>query len=145
MQLTRYTDYSLRVLIFLSLQKGKQLITISDISEHFDIPRNHLVKVVHQLGILGYINTTRGKHGGMCLASTAEQIKIGYVIRQMEKTLDVVHCDSPTPCPIGGNCKLKLLLNEATEAFLGILDQYTIADLGESPDQMKNLLHIQFL
>lgn len=143
MQLTRYTDYSLRVLIFLSLQNDKQLITISDIAEHFDIPRNHLVKVVHRLGILGLINTTRGKKGGICLASSAAQIGIGDVIRKMEKTLDIVQCDTPTPCPIGGNCKLKSILTQAANAFLGVLDQYTIADLAQAPDELKGLLHIQ--
>lgn len=143
MQLTRYTDYSLRVLIFLSLQNDEQLITISDIAEHFDIPRNHLVKVVHRLGVLGFINTTRGKNGGICLANGASEISIGQVIRQMEKTLDVVQCEVPTLCPINGNCKLKSLLNLAANAFLGVLDQYTIADLTQGPNELKNLLHIQ--
>ena len=142
MQLTRYTDYSLRVLIFLSLQKEGQRITISDISEHFDIPRNHLVKVVHRLGVLDFIHTTRGKNGGIHLASPTDQIRIGDVVRQMENTLDVVHCESPSPCPIGSNCKLKSLLNQATDAFLDVLDQYTIADLNQRPDQLKVLLQM---
>lgn len=144
MQLTRYTDYSLRVLLYLSLQNDEQLNTITDIAEHFDIPRNHLVKVVHRLGILGFINTTRGKNGGVCLATSAEQIGIGQVIRQMEKTLDVVQCDAPTPCPIGGNCKLKSVLNQAARAFLSVLDQYTIADLNQHPEELKDLLKIQY-
>ena len=142
MQLTRYTDYSLRVLIFLSLQKEGQRSTISDIAEHFDIPRNHLVKVVHRLGVLDFIHTTRGKNGGIHLATAADQIRIGEVIRQMENTLDIVHCESPSPCPIGSNCRLKSLLNQATDAFLEVLDQYTIADLNQRSKQLKVLLQI---
>jgi len=140
MQLTHYTDYSLRVLIFLSLQDGAQRVTISDIAGHFKIPRNHLVKVVHKLGILNYINTTRGKNGGICLGKAAGEIRIGEVVRHMENRLDIVDCDSPSPCPIKSNCLLKSILHEASNAFLKVLDQYTIADLQQKPDQLKSLL-----
>ena len=140
MQLTHYTDYSLRVLIFLSLQDKEQRVTISDIAEHFAIPRNHLVKVVHKLGILNYINTTRGKNGGICLGKAASEIHIGDVVRHMESRLDVVDCNSPSPCPIKPNCRLKSILHEASNAFLNVLDQYTIADLQQKPEQLKSLL-----
>lgn len=140
MQLTHYTDYSLRVLIFLSLQGDEQRITITDIAEHFSIPRNHLVKVVHRLGLLGYIETTRGKNGGIRLALPADQISIGQVVRQMEATLDVVNCQAPSPCPIRSGCQLKSILNLATDAFLEVLDQYTVADLNQRPRQLKKLL-----
>lgn len=143
MQITRYTDYSLRVLIFLSLQEENQRMTISDISDHFKIPRNHLVKVVHKLGILKYIHTTRGKNGGLRLEMAADQIRIGQVIQHMENTLDVVDCNSPSPCPLTPGCKLKSILAMATDAFIAVLDQYTIADLQHKPDQLKTLLHIQ--
>jgi len=144
MQLTHYTDYGLRVLIFLSLQEETQRVTISDIAEHFDIPRNHLVKVVHQLGKLNYINTTRGKNGGIRLAQDTQNIRIGDVIRHMETRLDVVDCNSPSPCPIKENCKLKSILQQAGEAFLAVLDQYSIEDLQQKPEQLKNLLHWDF-
>ncbi|VAW67977.1 Nitrite-sensitive transcriptional repressor NsrR [hydrothermal vent metagenome] len=142
MQITHYTDYSLRVLIFLSLQEDKQRVTISDVAEHFKIPRNHLVKVVHQLGILNYIHTTRGKNGGICLGKPADQIRIGEVIRHMENRLDVVDCNSPSLCPIKPGCQLKSILLQAGEAFLSVLDQHTIADLQNKPDQLKTLLHL---
>lgn len=141
MQLTHYTDYSLRVLIFLSLQEDQQRITISDIAEHFVIPRNHLVKVVHRLGQLNYIDTTRGKNGGIRLARPANQISIGEVVRQMEATLDIVNCQSPSPCPIQSGCQLKSILELAADAFLNVLDQYTIEDLNQSPAQLRKLLH----
>ncbi len=140
MQLTHYTDYGLRVLIFLSLQEDEQRVTISDIAEHFKIPRNHLVKVVHQLGKLNYIDTTRGKNGGIRLGNAAEKIRIGDVVRNMENRLDVVDCESPTACPIKTNCQLKSILQQASGAFLAVLDQYTVADLQQKPDQLKVLL-----
>jgi len=140
MQLTHYTDYSLRVLIFLSLQKNEQRVTISNIAEHFQIPRNHLVKVVHKLGQLNYINTTRGKNGGICLEMLASQIRIGDVVRSMEARLDVVDCNSPAPCPIKPNCRLKSILQQAGDAFLEVLDNYTIADLQQKPAELINLL-----
>jgi len=141
MQLTHYTDYSLRVLIFLSLQEDGQRITITDIAEHFAIPRNHLVKVVHRLGQLNYIDTTRGKNGGIRLAQPADQIGIGEVVRQMEATLDIVNCQSPSPCPIRSECQLKSILDLAADAFLDVLDQYTITDLNQKSAQLRKLLH----
>ena len=145
MQLTRYTDYSLRVLIFLSLKEDSQRVTISHIAEYFNIPRNHLVKVVHQLGLHHYIQTTRGKSGGLKLARATNDITIGDVVRDMEKTLEVINCGPPSPCPINGQCQLKFILNKAANAFLEILDQYTIADLQQNADQLKFLLNLHQL
>jgi len=142
MQLTRYTDYSLRVLIFLSLQEGEQRITITNIAEQFNIPRNHLVKVVHKLGKLNYINTIRGKNGGVSLGKAADQIRIGDVVQKMENTLDIVKCESPSPCPLIPSCKLKSILHNAADAFIHTLNQYTIADLQQAPDQLKVLLRM---
>jgi len=141
MQLTHYTDYGLRVLIFLSIQEHGQRVTISDVAEHFEIPRNHLVKVVHRLSQLNYIDATRGKNGGIVLGRAADQICIGEVVRQMESKLDVINCELPSPCPIKPNCQLKSILNEAGNAFLNVLDQFTIADLQQQPGQLKKLLN----
>lgn len=143
MQLTHYTDYGLRVLIFLALHKDEPRVTITDIAEHFAIPRNHLVKVVHRLGRLNYIRTTRGKHGGIRLGRAAGQIRIGDVVRQMETKLDIIDCRSPSPCPLQDQCRLKYILQQATDAFLNVLDQYTIADLQQSPAQLMALLQWQ--
>jgi Rrf2 family nitric oxide-sensitive transcriptional repressor len=139
MQLTHYTDYSLRVLLYLSLQ-DEERVTISDIAERFQIPRNHLVKVVHHLGKLNYIHTTRGKKGGLKLAMPADEISIGTIVREMETRLDIMDCNAPSTCPILPLCRLKHVLHEACDAFLQVLDGYTVADLQQAPEDLKNLL-----
>lgn len=139
MQLTRYTDYAFRMLIYLSLQPEDSRTTITDIAEHFEVPRNHLIKVAHRLGQLGYIQTNRGKGGGVSLGKAPEEIGIGNIVRHMETQLDIVSCDLP-PCPIQPQCKLKGILHEASDAFLKSLDRYTLADLRRRPSQLKVLL-----
>ena len=114
MRLTRYTDYAFRMLIYLSLQEKGSRVTINDIAEHFDVPRNHLIKVAHRLGQLGYIDASRGKGGGVALAVSLEDIGVGDVVRNMETQLNIVNCDSP-PCPIQPQCKLKGVLDEAPD------------------------------
>lgn len=140
MQLTRHTDFSLRVLIYLSLNKSEELVTINEISEHFEILRNHLTKVVNHLAQKGYIETIRGKNGGLRLAKKPADIKLGDVVRSMEMNLDVINCSKPL-CPLINNCKLKCILNEAKHSFLKTLNNYTIEDLNEEPETIKNLLH----
>ena len=140
MQLTRYTDYSLRVLIYLSLHQDK-LVTIEEITEYYHISRNHLMKVVHDLSLKGFIETTRGKHGGMKLASAPDQILIGDVVRRMEPSLNIVECvtvDNEV-CRVAPICSLKSVLDQALENFLSHLDQYTLADATISHDSMKSL------
>lgn len=140
MHLTRYTDYSLRVLIFLALQDADRLVTINDIASHFDIPRNHLIKIVHQLGKGGYLFTVRGRNGGLRLGRPAAEIVLGEVVRYAEPTLDLVDCNEPA-CPLTAGCRLKTILNEARDAFLDTLDQHTLADLMQKPRQLQSLLH----
>jgi Rrf2 family transcriptional regulator, nitric oxide-sensitive transcriptional repressor len=129
MQLTQYTDYSLRVLIYLSLQPAR-VSTISEIADFYGISRNHLVKVVHRLGMLGYIETIRGKHGGMRLARPAAEISVGEVARHTEPNFDIAECfdREANQCSITPVCRLKKILLQARTAFLETLDSYTIAD-----------------
>ena len=129
MQLTRYTDYSLRVLAYLS-QKNDHAVTISEIANYYDISRNHLVKVVHHLASTGFIKTTRGKGGGIRLAHKPESIIIGDVVRQTEPHFDIVECfnHENQPCVIEPLCALKNSLYEASKSFLAVLDKYTLAD-----------------
>jgi Rrf2 family transcriptional regulator, nitric oxide-sensitive transcriptional repressor len=138
MQLTRHSDYSLRVLIYLALHQEK-LSNISEIASTFNVSRNHLVKVVHELAKLGYIHTTRGHGGGLELSRSPEDILVGDVIRHTENTFDVINCKQP-PCPILPSCKLKRALAEATKAFLETLDTYTIADLTEDKSRLMKLI-----
>ena len=128
MRLTRYTDYSLRVLIYLGLSEPRQA-SIADISRAYGISENHLTKVVHQLGLLGFVKTTRGRGGGLRIGKPPEQIIIGQVVRQTEEDLALVECFSNGACAIIGVCRLRGVVGEALAAFLTVLDRYTLADL----------------
>lgn len=137
MQLTLHTDFALRVLIYLA-QKKDGLCTISEIAKFYNISRNHLVKVVHHLSTENFIQTTRGKHGGMRLARAPEMISVGEVVRRMEPNFDIVECFSAhnQPCAVISVCALKEVLYQAGNEFLGVLDKYSIADAIK-----KNELH----
>ena len=129
MQLTRYTDYSLRVLIYLAVHE-EGLATIDEISEAYGISKAHLTKIVHQLGLAGYLETVRGRGGGLRLARPPEKIRIGDVVRQTEE-MSLVECFDPktSHCRIEPVCGLQAVLREALQAFLRTLDGYTLADL----------------
>ena len=134
MQLTLYTDYSLRVLLYLA-QKEDGPATISEIADFYGISRNHLVKVVHHLGTIGLLHTTRGKGGGVRLAKSPAEIRIGEVVRATEPHFHLVECFDPNAptCSVLNDCRLKGVLGEATRAFFQVLDGYTLADmLGEA-------------
>lgn len=129
MQLTLHTDYCLRVLIYLA-QKGDSLSTISEVADFYDISRNHLVKVVHHLAGAHFIQTLRGKNGGMRLARAPEEISVGDVVRKMEPNFNIVECfdAGSRPCTVASVCALKNVLHRASHAFLSLLDDYTLAD-----------------
>jgi len=135
MQLTLYTDYSLRVLIYLSLNR-ERTSTISEISDFYQISRNHLVKVVHNLSQKGYINSTRGKGGGLVLAHEPKNINIAKIVQDTEPNFHIVDCfnEETTPCSVESLCKLKGILGSALNEFLKVLSQYTIADMLANPD-----------
>jgi len=137
MQLTLYTDYSLRVLVYLGL-KDEGLSTITEISDNYGISRNHLVKVVHNLSNNGFIHTMRGKGGGMRLAFSPEGINIGTVVRATENNFNIVECFDleNSDCPITPVCALKGALKEASRNFLSVLDSYTLADVLVNRDEL---------
>lgn len=130
MRLTLHTDYALRVLTYVGV-KGETLSTIPEIVEHFDISRGHVMKVVHHLGQLGYLETIRGKGGGIRLARKPAQINVGAVVRDMEEELAVLGClqGAEGYCRIEQCCVLRSALRDATNAFLAALDRYTLVDL----------------
>ncbi len=130
MRLTVYTDYSLRVLMFLAV-RGQQLATIAEIAKAYGISKNHLMKVVHQLGVAGYVETVRGKGGGLRLAQPAQDIVLGEIVRRTEPDMALVPCFDPdnTSCVIFSGCVLRGVLSEARDAFLVTLDRRTLADL----------------
>ncbi len=130
MRLTLHTDYALRVLMYVAIN-GDRLSTIPEIVERFQISRGHVMKVVHQLGQKGYLETVRGKKGGMRLGRKPNLIRVGAVVRDMEEELSLMGClqGDEGYCRIEQCCVLRQALSEATNAFLAILDGYTIEDL----------------
>jgi len=139
MQLTRHTDYSLRVLIYLGLHDERR-VTVTEVASTFGISRNHLLKVVHRLSVLGYVHARRGRGGGLALARRSDAIRVGEVVRAMEGSLEVIDCSAPSACPILPACVLKDAVNNARDAFLAELDAYTIEDLLGRRRQLLQLL-----
>jgi Rrf2 family nitric oxide-sensitive transcriptional repressor len=134
MQLTYFTDYALRVLIYAAVRPGSRCLT-SDVATAFGMSRHHVVKVVNELRHLGYLDTTRGRDGGFALARQPDRIRIGEVVRRTEGSMALVECfnrDMNT-CPLSPACGLKGVLREALDAFLAVLDRATLADLVAEP------------
>ncbi len=129
MQLTQYSDFSFRVLVFLALKKTG-LSTVSEIAAFYGISRNHLVKVIHNLANKGFIVTTRGRNGGMTLSRSPAEIYLGDVARNTEPNFNIVECFDiqHNHCHIAPSCALKSMFWEAKTAFLDTLDGYTLAD-----------------
>ncbi len=130
MRLTTFSDYALRVLVYLGVH-DEGLVTIGDIAAAYDISGNHLMKVVHYLGQHRYIETVRGKGGGMRLARAPDKINIGELVRGTEENLKLVECfdKKASDCRIEAACVIRGVLGRALEAFFGVLDGYTLADL----------------
>ena len=144
MRITRYTDYALRVLMYLGL-KQQEWVTIREIADHYGISKNHLMKVVQQLGADGYLQSVPGKGGGVRLQAAAERINIGRLVRRFEQDSALVDCfASSSNCVISPACQLKQALARALEAFFSVLDEYTLADLlpGSKRPQLIELLQI---
>jgi Rrf2 family nitric oxide-sensitive transcriptional repressor len=128
MQLTKHTDYAFRVLIFLSKRPPEKLSTISEITEYFDISRNHVMKIVQKLANEGIIKSVRGKRGGIKLGKAAKDIDLRTIIELMEVTLKPVDCETQ-PCRLNPGCKLKKILFKGQEQYMEYVGQYTVADL----------------
>ncbi len=169
MRLTHYSDYALRSLIYLATKPNPEsLANISDIADSYNISKSHLTKIVHHLGKLGYIESVRGKNGGIRLGMSANDINIGALVRQTECDFKIVECFSETPlltasatpsnkkgefiamvnsdtatqqCAIAPNCQLKWILAKATQAFIAVLDEYTLADIISNKNTLAQLLH----
>ncbi len=144
MQLTLYTDYSLRVLIYLSMRHG-EIVTINEVTDFYKISRNHLVKVVHNLANKNFIVTLRGKHGGMQLARDPDSITIAEVVRQTEPNFHLVECFdyANNKCVITPVCALKGVLDQARKNFIDLLDQYTLAQAIIDPRLIPDILASQ--
>jgi Rrf2 family nitric oxide-sensitive transcriptional repressor len=129
MRLTLWTDYAFRTLIYVGI-KGDELSTIADIADSFGISKSHLMKIVNGLEQRGYLETVRGRNGGIRLKRMPAQVGVGAVVRDTEEDLAVIGCLGESNfCSIERCCVLKSVLREATQAFLRVLDEYTLADL----------------
>jgi len=136
MKLTLFTDYSMRVLLYLGARPG-HLCSIAEVARAYGISQNHLMKVVNQLARAGYVESVRGRFGGIRLGRAAEDINIGELVRHTEEGFDLVDCGS---CVIAPACGLTGVLKEALAAFLAVLDRYTLADLMTRRQDLGRLL-----
>lgn len=139
MRLTTFTDYSLRVLIYLAVSEGGQP-TIREIAQRYNISRNHLMKVVQELSQKGYLIASRGKHGGLRLGLPATEIKIGMLVRDMESDFALAEClGDNSHCVLTPACKLRSIFTEALDAFFVALDAYTLEDIVSGRKRVKLL------
>ena len=143
MRLTTHTDYALRMLMYLALKPGESS-TIQEIADSYGISKNHLMKVAHNLGSAGWIETIRGRGGGLRLALPPEAIDLGAVVRTTEEDLGLVECFRPSDncCAITPACRLKRIFGEALEAFLEVLSGYSLADLIRRPKALAEILEL---
>lgn len=146
MRLTRYSDIGLRVLIYLA-QTGERRspVTVAEIGAQFDLPVNHLVKVVGQLARAGWVAATRGRNGGLRLAADAATLKIGVVLRELEGDVELVDCEG-TGCRLSNDCMLRSALKAGMRAFYDAMDQYTLAGItqGATGEQIVRM-HRMFI
>ena len=144
MRLTLYSDYAMRVLMYLALRRP-ELCTIQEIADAYGISKNHLMKVAYQLGLSGWIETVRGRGGGLRLAREPAEVRLGDVVRATEEDFRLVECFDPDSdtCRITPACRLQGVLREAGQAFLDVLDSYTLADLIDRPRALARLLDIR--
>lgn len=134
MQLTRHTDYALRTLIYLGTYNDR-LCSITEIADAHQISRNHLMKVVNHLVQAGYLESFRGRGGGIRLQDSPEDIRLGEVIKSCEQNLRLVDC---AMCKIAGTCRLPRIFHEALGSFFGVLDRYTLSDLIREPALLQS-------
>lgn len=134
MRLTLHTDYALRVLVYVGLREGR-LVTIGEIADCFGISKNHLTKVVHQLGKIGYLETIRGKCGGVRLQYPPDQVRLGEFVRSTEGDFALTRClreddeEEPIPCRLDHGCVARRAIAEGVSSFFAVLDRYTLADM----------------
>ena len=140
MRLSTHTDYSLRVLIYLALQKESVPVTVQKIAEDYAVSANHIAKVAQTLVQFEFVRSVRGRYGGLVLAQPAASIGVGQVVRAVEN-LQLLECfGSDSSCPIEPVCQLKNIVHKAQYAFLATLDKYTLADLIVQREGLEKLL-----
>jgi Rrf2 family nitric oxide-sensitive transcriptional repressor len=143
MQLTQFTDYSLRALVYIALRK--ESCTINEITLAYAISANNMNKIIHNLAKLELIQTTRGKHGGIVMSANTTDINLGALVSKLEPNFDLVPCFNAAQanCCIAPVCKLKTILHEAQAAFMKILNQFTLADIIQNKNELNALLNMR--
>lgn len=136
MKLSLYSDYAMRVMIHLAA-RDEHLVSIRDVAIAYDISQNNLMKVVQDLAGAGFIDAVRGRNGGIRLARPADEVNLGAILRHSEKLKDLFVCDG---CVIAPACGLPVVLREATAAFVGVFDRYTLADVAQKKSDLAALL-----
>lgn len=141
MELSRFSDYSLRVLIYAAAREN-QKVTLGELAQAYRISQHHLVKIVHYLGKSGFLRNQRGRSGGILLGKRPGEIRVGDVIRKTETHFNLAECFSAGTdlCRISPACRLKGVLHEARDAFLEVLDHYTLEDLVQNRSAILRLL-----
>ncbi len=137
MRLTRYTDYAIRVMLFLGAREG-ELCSIREIATSFSISQNHLMKVVQDLSAAGFIDSVRGRGGGIRMLQPPATINLGRLLRHTEGLTDLLECSE---CIVRQACGMPSILSEATAAFVSVFDRYTVADLVHRKDNLRELLN----
>lgn len=145
MRLTTLTDYAMRLLMYLA-QSPDRLCTIAEVAKTYNVSEAHMMKVTHQLGLAGWIETVRGKGGGMRLAHVPHNIRLGAVVRSMEPDFFMVECLSPgNTCVLTGHCKLTSVMEGALRSFMAQLDASTLADILPEPARTAGTQNISLL
>ncbi|RMH50204.1 MAG: Rrf2 family transcriptional regulator [Zetaproteobacteria bacterium] len=145
MQISQFADYAIRILIYLALEPDRR-VRLRDIADAYGVSYNHLVKIVGAMSRHQIVDARRGRNGGVLLCKEPAEINVGYIVRAFEPSLDLLECFDPATntCPIAPVCRGTGLFRQAREAFLSVLDRYTIADVvAEQGDAMRRLLKIE--
>ncbi|WP_018151435.1 RrF2 family transcriptional regulator [Leeia oryzae] len=145
MLLTKFTDLGLRILLYLTHQERDLPVTIGEIARQFEVPHNHLIKVVNRLGKLGWIQATRGRTGGLKLSVNPASLMLGDVIAQLEGHTELINC-AAQPCALHGNCLLKSALDDGLRAFYQQMNRYSLTDVTKNPTgEIIIRMHHQFV
>ncbi len=132
MQLTKFTDFGIRILFYLAQYRDKR-VPVEEITQAYDLSKHHVVKIIQRLAQLGYVQTSRGKGGGVTLVADPRMVRMGTLVRELEPTMKQVECATPR-CTILPICRLKHWLQDAVQAYVKELDQYTLADMLDGID-----------
>ncbi|PPC83511.1 MAG: BadM/Rrf2 family transcriptional regulator [Methylotenera sp.] len=134
MQITKFTDLALRVLMYLTQEVSSSPVTINEVAQQFDVPRNHLIKVVTRLNKLNWVIATRGRCGGLKLGIAPENLRLGNVLRELESKNSLINCAEP-PCVLSGQCNLKEILDHGLNSFYEEMNKYTLQNIVDQKTQ----------